>query len=57
MNNIKAFVFDVDGVLTDGTVHVSQDGQLLRQMNIRDGYAQTRSFGGTRNLGSDASRS
>ncbi|MEY2703330.1 MAG: 3-deoxy-manno-octulosonate-8-phosphatase, partial [Bacteroidota bacterium] len=39
MNNIKAFVFDVDGVLTDGTVHVAEDGQLLRHMNIKDGYA------------------
>ena len=39
MNDIKAFVFDVDGVLTDGTVHVAEDGQLLRHMNIKDGYA------------------
>lgn len=39
MNSIKAFVFDVDGVLTNGFVHVTQDGQLLRQMNIKDGYA------------------
>ena len=39
MNHIKAFVFDVDGVLTDGTVHVAEDGQLLRHMNIKDGYA------------------
>ena len=39
MNDIKAFIFDIDGVLTDGTVHISEDGQLLRQMNIKDGYA------------------
>ena len=39
MNDIKAFFFDIDGVLTDGTVHISEDGQLLRQMNIKDGYA------------------
>lgn len=39
MNYIKAFIFDIDGVLTDGTVHISEDGQLLRQMNIKDGYA------------------
>jgi 3-deoxy-D-manno-octulosonate 8-phosphate phosphatase (KDO 8-P phosphatase) len=39
LNDIKAFVFDVDGVLTDGSVHISPDGQLLRQMNIKDGYA------------------
>lgn len=39
MNQIKAFVFDVDGVLTDGSVHVSQNGEMLRVMNIRDGFA------------------
>lgn len=39
MNDITTFIFDVDGVLTDGSVHVTQDGNLLRTMNIRDGYA------------------
>ena len=39
MPQIKAFIFDVDGVLTDGTVLVFEDGQLVRQMNIKDGYA------------------
>lgn len=39
MNDITTFIFDVDGVLTDGTVHVAQDGSLLREMSIRDGYA------------------
>lgn len=39
MNDITTFIFDVDGVLTDGTVHVAQDGNLLREMYIRDGYA------------------
>ncbi|HLV51713.1 MAG TPA: HAD-IIIA family hydrolase [Flavobacterium sp.] len=39
MNEINTFIFDVDGVLTDGTIHVTQDGELLRTMNIRDGYA------------------
>ncbi|WP_026899118.1 KdsC family phosphatase [Daejeonella oryzae] len=36
---IKAFVFDVDGVLTDGIVHVTESGEQLRQFNIKDGYA------------------
>ncbi len=36
---IKAFVFDVDGVLTDGLVHVTESGEQLRQFNIKDGYA------------------
>lgn len=36
---VKAFVFDVDGVLTDGTVQITTSGELLRSMNIKDGYA------------------
>ncbi len=36
---ITTFVFDVDGVLTDGTVLLLDDGQMARQMNIKDGYA------------------
>ena len=37
--SIKTFVFDVDGVLTDGTLMILNDGQMARQMNIKDGYA------------------
>ena len=36
---IKAFVLDVDGVLTDGTLLLLEDGQMARRMNIKDGYA------------------
>ncbi|MCH2083002.1 MAG: HAD-IIIA family hydrolase [Saprospiraceae bacterium] len=36
---IKTFIFDVDGVLTDSSVLVLEDGKLLRKMSIRDGYA------------------
>lgn len=39
MNHITTFMLDVDGVLTDGSVHVTHTGELLRSMNIRDGYA------------------
>ena len=39
MNDITTFIFDVDGVLTDGTVHVSPTGEMLRTMHIRDGFA------------------
>ena len=39
MNNITTFILDVDGVLTDGTIHVTQTGEMLRHMHIRDGYA------------------
>jgi 3-deoxy-D-manno-octulosonate 8-phosphate phosphatase (KDO 8-P phosphatase) len=37
--NIKTFVFDIDGVLTNGKLLVIQDGVMLREMNVRDGYA------------------
>jgi 3-deoxy-D-manno-octulosonate 8-phosphate phosphatase (KDO 8-P phosphatase) len=36
---IKVFVFDVDGVLTDGTVYVFDNGEQVRRMSIRDGFA------------------
>lgn len=36
---IRTFIFDVDGVLTNNLVLILEDGKLLRQMNIRDGYA------------------
>lgn len=36
---IHTFLFDVDGVLTDGSVLVTEEGDLLRRMSIRDGYA------------------
>ena len=39
LNKIKAFVFDVDGVFTDGTVQVCESGDLLRSYNAKDGYA------------------
>jgi 3-deoxy-D-manno-octulosonate 8-phosphate phosphatase (KDO 8-P phosphatase) len=34
-----AVVMDVDGVLTDGSLLVPDDGEPQRIMNIRDGYA------------------
>jgi 3-deoxy-D-manno-octulosonate 8-phosphate phosphatase (KDO 8-P phosphatase) len=39
LNHISTFVFDVDGVLTDGTISVTTTGEMLRTMNIKDGYA------------------
>ncbi len=39
MPQIKAFIFDVDGVLTNGIVTIFPDGELIRQMNVKDGYA------------------
>ena len=37
--SITTFVFDVDGVLTDGTLMLLPDGIMARRMNIKDGYA------------------
>lgn len=36
---IKTFVFDVDGVLATDTMIVMPDGELIRSMNSKDGYA------------------
>jgi len=36
---ITTFVFDMDGVLTDGSLWIMPDGEWVRQMHIRDGYA------------------
>lgn len=36
---ITTFVFDVDGVLTDGTVLLLENGLQARQMHIKDGLA------------------
>ena len=39
LENITTIVLDVDGVLTNGSVTVMPDGEIVRQMNIKDGYA------------------
>ena len=39
LQHITTFIFDVDGVLTDGTIHITTSGEMLRTMNIKDGYA------------------
>ncbi len=40
--DIKTFIFDVDGVLTDGYLLVTEEGDMLRKMNVLDGYAMKR---------------
>ena len=37
--HVKAFVFDIDGVLTDSTIYLLGNGEQARCMNIKDGYA------------------
>lgn len=39
LNEIKNFVFDVDGVFTDGSIVVDSDGNELRIFSTRDGIA------------------
>lgn len=39
LKDISCFVFDVDGVLTDGSVLITSKGEQLRKMSIYDGYA------------------
>lgn len=36
---IRAFVFDVDGVFTDGGIIPTSDGDFIRKYNAKDGYA------------------
>lgn len=39
LKNITTFIFDIDGVLTDGTITATESGEYLRTFNIKDGYA------------------
>lgn len=39
LTKIKAFIFDIDGVLSTQTIGLSPEGEPLRTANIRDGYA------------------
>ncbi len=39
LKNIKAFIFDVDGVLTNGDITVAENGDQMRHFNVKDGYA------------------
>lgn len=39
LTQIRAFAFDVDGVLSPSTIPMSADGEPLRMVNIKDGFA------------------
>jgi 3-deoxy-D-manno-octulosonate 8-phosphate phosphatase (KDO 8-P phosphatase) len=41
LTRVEAFVFDVDGVFTDGGIVTLVDGDFLRSYYARDGYAVT----------------
>lgn len=39
LNKITTLIFDIDGVLTDGKVLVMENGEVVRNMYSKDGYA------------------
>jgi len=39
LENITTFIFDYDGVLTEGIITLTESGEPLRTANVRDGYA------------------
>lgn len=39
LKQVKAMVFDVDGVLTDSSIILMPNGELVRTMNMRDSIA------------------
>lgn len=39
LTKITTLMFDIDGVLTDGKVMVLENGEVVRNMNSKDGYA------------------
>ncbi len=39
LNEITTFILDVDGVMTNGQVLVTDEGNMLRSFNIKDGFA------------------
>ncbi|MCF8346441.1 MAG: HAD-IIIA family hydrolase [Bacteroidales bacterium] len=39
LKKIRAFAFDVDGVLSNPKVFLSPEGEMIRTMNTKDGYA------------------
>ena len=39
LKEIKAIIFDIDGVLSSETITLSSEGEPLRTVNIKDGYA------------------
>jgi 3-deoxy-D-manno-octulosonate 8-phosphate phosphatase (KDO 8-P phosphatase) len=37
--HVKAFAFDVDGVFSNASIYLHPTGELMRSMNIKDGFA------------------
>ncbi len=39
LKDIQAFIFDIDGVCSQTTLNLDQNGNVMRTVNIKDGYA------------------
>lgn len=39
VTDIKMVLFDVDGVMTDGSIYVSEQGEIVKAFNVKDGLA------------------
>jgi 3-deoxy-D-manno-octulosonate 8-phosphate phosphatase (KDO 8-P phosphatase) len=37
MKNIKLVLFDVDGVMTDGSIYINELGEDFKKFNVKDG--------------------
>lgn len=39
LNKVTTFLFDIDGVITNGQILVFENGEIVRNMNSKDSYA------------------
>ena len=39
LSKIKSFIFDIDGVLSPNSIPMSPEGEPMRMVNIKDGFA------------------
>ncbi|MGC9330386.1 MAG: KdsC family phosphatase [Bacteroidales bacterium] len=44
LKQIRAFVFDIDGVLSKSVVNIQDDGNLIHTTNVKDGFALKRAI-------------
>lgn len=38
MKSVKLFIMDVDGTLTDGKIHIGQNGEIFKSFSVKDGH-------------------
>ncbi|HET6990143.1 MAG TPA: 3-deoxy-D-manno-octulosonate 8-phosphate phosphatase [Bacteroidia bacterium] len=44
LDKVRAFIFDIDGVLTDGTILFNSDNTTSRRVSAKDGFALQRAL-------------